>query len=79
MPVTHFETRVICDNCGSVVSRNMMDAEDSIQEAAIVDAALPEMDPCEEVLLNEGDVLGEESAEPLEVLIEHVSSCKRCS
>lgn len=79
MRVPIYEEQVICDNCGSVVNNRVVDPAVFHHDAEELDAALSETDREGETLLDEGDLIGDESELPVEILLRHVGTCGHCS
>jgi hypothetical protein len=78
MPTALYETQLVCDNCGAVVTRRRVDEshfEKLVEEA---DPALPGVDPSGGVM-DDGDLTSVDVGRPVEVLLEHVAVCGRCS
>ncbi len=66
VPTPIYHKRVVCDNCGRVVSEERVDA-------ATFDRLVQQQDPDDE------DLLTEEYERPVQVLVTRVSSCRRCA
>jgi hypothetical protein len=79
MLATTYETQIVCDNCGRVVTRTRADSATFERKAELLDPALPEVAPDGSALADDGDLLSEEAGGPVEVLVEHIAVCGRCA
>ncbi len=73
-----YETRLVCDNCGAVVSRESVDAATFERLTEDADPAFVSMDREATQVLDAGDLVEEEADGEVEVLIQHVSVCHEC-
>ena len=79
MPATNYETQIICDNCGRVVTRTRTDPASFERNVEQDDPALPQVAPDGSAMLDEGDLVSGDDTGQMEVLVEHVSVCGRCA
>jgi hypothetical protein len=79
MATAIYETQLVCDNCGSIVTRQRVDQSHFDKLAAQTDPALPQPGVDGSPLVDDGDLISVDAGRPVEVLLEHVAVCGRCS
>jgi hypothetical protein len=79
MHAVSFEIHTVCDNCGRLIKRQVVDAATFAARVAQAEPAVEELDYEDRTLLGDGDLIMEEEQHPVEVFIQHEPGCGHCA